>query len=316
MAWIISKAMMNLYENSHCSQEPGAESLEENSLDGKQSVPSKTNPTQQVYLSQDKMKAFSRLSRFGMMSEPLMEDRGKDLLMWYQEDFLARTSPVQEKEKDWKEQEVDSGLNFSESSMKYNLDLFSSKIPPFCVQEDLMLFSKDLPKAGTMLRGECYQRQTVVPIINEKECGLLESWPTPTTAEVCKIPARANYGQKGLNNHPRIRGEVTREKGTKSGKQTGGKKTQQTYQTPTAMEGADCGSKWENLAKLDKGGRIQRRMATQQTVETLETERAQLNPTWVEWLMAWPLGWTDLKPLETDKFHWWLQSLSNNSTKS
>jgi hypothetical protein len=29
----------------------------------------------------------------------------------------------------------------------------------------------------------------------------------------------------------------------------------------------------------------------------------QLNPTWVEWLMGWPLGWTDLKPLEMDKFH-------------
>ena len=27
-----------------------------------------------------------------------------------------------------------------------------------------------------------------------------------------------------------------------------------------------------------------------------------LNPTWVEWLMGWPLGWTDLKPLETVKF--------------
>ena len=27
----------------------------------------------------------------------------------------------------------------------------------------------------------------------------------------------------------------------------------------------------------------------------------RLNPTWVEWLMAWPLGWTDLRPLETDR---------------
>ncbi len=26
-----------------------------------------------------------------------------------------------------------------------------------------------------------------------------------------------------------------------------------------------------------------------------------------EWLMAWPIGWTDLKPLEMDKFHLWLQ---------
>ena len=28
---------------------------------------------------------------------------------------------------------------------------------------------------------------------------------------------------------------------------------------------------------------------------------------WVEWLMGWPLGWTDLKPLETDRFRQWLE---------
>jgi len=33
-----------------------------------------------------------------------------------------------------------------------------------------------------------------------------------------------------------------------------------------------------------------------------------LNPVWVEWLMGWPLGWTDLKPLETDKFRQWQHS--------
>ena len=33
----------------------------------------------------------------------------------------------------------------------------------------------------------------------------------------------------------------------------------------------------------------------------------KLNPTWVEWLMGWPLGWTDLEPLETGKFRQWLQ---------
>jgi DNA (cytosine-5)-methyltransferase 1 len=32
-----------------------------------------------------------------------------------------------------------------------------------------------------------------------------------------------------------------------------------------------------------------------------------LNPTWVEWLMGWPLGWTDLKPSETDKYQQWLR---------
>lgn len=33
-----------------------------------------------------------------------------------------------------------------------------------------------------------------------------------------------------------------------------------------------------------------------------------LNPQWVEWLMGWPVGWTDLKPLATDKFQVWLRS--------
>jgi hypothetical protein len=31
-----------------------------------------------------------------------------------------------------------------------------------------------------------------------------------------------------------------------------------------------------------------------------------LNPTWVEWLMGWPIGWTGLEPLETDRFRQWL----------
>ena len=33
----------------------------------------------------------------------------------------------------------------------------------------------------------------------------------------------------------------------------------------------------------------------------------QLNPMWVEWLMGWPIGWTDLKPLAMDKFQEWLK---------
>ena len=37
----------------------------------------------------------------------------------------------------------------------------------------------------------------------------------------------------------------------------------------------------------------------------------KLNPVWVEWLMGWPQGWTDLKPLEMDKFQWWLKSFGS-----
>ena len=30
-----------------------------------------------------------------------------------------------------------------------------------------------------------------------------------------------------------------------------------------------------------------------------------VNPAWVEWLMGWPIGWTDLRPLETAKYQQW-----------
>jgi hypothetical protein len=33
-----------------------------------------------------------------------------------------------------------------------------------------------------------------------------------------------------------------------------------------------------------------------------------LKPLVTEWMMGWPLGWTDLKPLETDKFQKWLDA--------
>ncbi len=35
-----------------------------------------------------------------------------------------------------------------------------------------------------------------------------------------------------------------------------------------------------------------------------------LNPAWVEWLMGWPLGWTDLKHSATARFRSWLRQHS------
>jgi hypothetical protein len=41
----------------------------------------------------------------------------------------------------------------------------------------------------------------------------------------------------------------------------------------------------------------------------------QLNPNWVEWLMGWPIGFTDLKPLVMDKFQKWQQQHGKYSVK-
>jgi hypothetical protein len=34
----------------------------------------------------------------------------------------------------------------------------------------------------------------------------------------------------------------------------------------------------------------------------------QLNPTWVEWLMGWPLGWTDCAASVTARYREWCRS--------
>ncbi len=37
----------------------------------------------------------------------------------------------------------------------------------------------------------------------------------------------------------------------------------------------------------------------------------KLQPAFVEWMMGWPIGWTDLKPLEMDKFRKWSEQHGN-----
>ena len=150
------------------------------------------------------------------------------------------------------------------------------------------------------------------------------SWPTATTADGGKIGCQPNFGQVCLSNHPAIVGLPQREKLQKSRKDE-----PMSWPTPTAGEHLDQGTNWDTLARLDKGGRILRRIATlhgQQAQapastignppESWPTPRAEmdseahrgnpdtlhslmktqangkLNPRWVETLMNVPIGWT------------------------
>jgi len=42
--------------------------------------------------------------------------------------------------------------------------------------------------------------------------------------------------------------------------------------------------------------------------DTPSPNGGKLNPMWVEWLMGWPLGWTDLRVSAMDKFRQWCDS--------
>lgn len=63
------------------------------------------------------------------------------------------------------------------------------------------------------------------------------------------------------------------------------------WATPQASDHRDRG----NLSNPS----IQRRIAMGKQVNLGMQAGGELNPTWVEWLMGFPLGWTDLGPSGT-----------------
>ena len=70
------------------------------------------------------------------------------------------------------------------------------------------------------------------------------------------------------------------------------------FPTPQASDCRDRGnmSNPSIQRRAEKGKQLNLSMVVHPT-------SGQLNPTWVEWLMGWPRGWTDLKPLAMDKSH-------------
>jgi len=76
-----------------------------------------------------------------------------------------------------------------------------------------------------------------------------------------------------------------------------------------------AGSKSGGGSGLDGGSGARKTMVERFGAEEAKAlgSGGQLNPPWVEWLMGWPIGWTDLKPLETAKFQQWPHSHSELS---
>jgi len=130
-------------------------------------------------------------------------------------------------------------------------------------------------------------------LAQEVESGFLEThrkWPTPSVSDTEGGIARDVEEKDGSFSRRNAKGERW---GVKLRDAVA--HTEKMWPTPTANEDA-CGR---------PGSKMQKMLGNHPDVRNTGT--GTLNPTWVEWLMGWPLGWTDLKPLETDKFQVWLQ---------
>jgi len=300
MSWLISKALMN----SLYSQVQEAASLEENFLDGEQSVQSNGNNTQLAYCAPDKMMGFSRLSRFGMMYKPLTETRGEELLMSYLADFHAKTSQPQGEAQVLMENEAECGDKWRGSFTKYDPSLCSWKTHQCSLLGDLDEFSETWPQWGLMRDGECWEQRTLEQTIRGTESGLSENkelWPTPCLPGNGGTNGKAKMKKMLANKWPTPTCHNSNEKGSPSKfkRDSPGLGTVVLwFPTPQASDNRDRG----NMSNPS----IQRRIKIGKQImlsQSVDRNSGLLNPTWVEWLMGWPLEWTDLKPLEMDKSH-------------
>ena len=254
-----------------------AEYLEECSSDIDPSALSSTTHTPDLFYWPDKTTEHSRLSRFGMTCEPLTGSLGGELLTWFLEDSLVKTYQSPEPGPDWTAKGQGYGEKWLGLLGRYDPDTHSLKTAQCSLFEGLIESSPTFPPWGLMLAGELYPQP--IPALGTEEI-VSGYWPTPT---VC-----GNYNRPGAS--------ATSGMGLASA----------VKMWPTPCASASKGSSMNSLTR--KGGQDRSNDRIDHAV--MSSDGGPLNPDWVELLMGWPIGQTELKPLGMVRFREFMQQHS------
>ena len=184
----------------------------------------------------------------------------------------------------------DSGVNSPASFAWYDPDSHSLKTAQCSLVADSMSSSPILPRSGTMRNGRLYPRPRLALPTGGRESGY---WPTPTTApDAPNKGANRKCGPNSLttcarNGSPlwqtpvaddainRTNGKINSRGEPKLSAQV------KMWPTPTV-----CGNHNRKGASATSGDGL----ATAVKVVS-EQIGGSLNPTWVAWLMGWPMNW-------------------------
>ena len=283
MSWLFSQALVVEY-------------LGENFSDGEPSAPLNGNPTQLAYCVPDKMTDFSRLSRSGMTFAPLTADRGEALLMSFLEAFPVRTSPSQDEAMAWTESDQDCGERWRGWLAKYDPATSSWRTAQGSLLSEEPELLETLPRLGMTRDGLLWEQPMLERPISATGSGL---WPTPTAS---MMPCE---GTVRIMRKKWQAGEITLEEASvvagRDVRLSQGK-VPAMWPTPAARDYKGANGHETTQLKLAQGKRAQMGQLPNAVQQELgKPIGGSLNPMWVEWLMGWPLGWTDLKPLVTDK---------------
>jgi hypothetical protein len=244
------------------------------------------SPTPQAYLQLDRMTEFSRLSRFGMTFAALTANHGEAVLTSFLEAFPARISVPLEEASGLTESEAASGQRWRGSFARYALDTSSWRTPQCSLLEGLDVFLETWPRWGSMLSGVSYLRRIPELHICESVSGL---WQTPVADDAVERTA----GKWNSRGEPKLSAEV------------------KLWPTPVAQPANGTPARFLERKRewIAKGSSMGVCLSDLQLAAVASERgmdcRGHLNPEWVEWLMGWPHGWTELKPLETGRYQEW-----------
>ena len=215
-------------------------------------------------------------SRFGMMSKHSTEILGEGESMLSQADFPARTSAQPAKVQESTAQGPECGSTWPGSFAKFDPNSSLWRTPQCSLLEGLDVFLETWPRWGTMRNGACWELTTLAPRTGEIESGL---WPTPIATEW-----KNGCGKTGS-------------RPVAAAMKAGWKLSEAVrfWSTPTCRD-------WKS------GTGAQERPG--HALPLSSAIGGQLNPPWVEWLIGWPIGWTDCEPLGMDRFQQWQQQHS------
>lgn len=296
--------------------------LEECCLDTAQSVQSNTTPTPDQYYWPDKPTEHSRLSRFGTTCVPFEGSRGAELLTWYLAGFPAKTSALPEPEPESTEREADSGARWPGSLAKYDPDTCSWKTAQRSLLGDSEPSLVTWPRSGLMLDGQCWELPTLERRTDVSASGF---WQTPVADDAVNRQA----GKWNSRGEPKLSAQVLLPTPTRDSKR------EKFWSTPTVCgnhnrKGASATSGdglatvvaqrtwptatataykgWSpNHNRANTDDRLDYTVEREAFQPGQQTPPMRLNPDWTEWLMGWPIGHTDLKPLGMDRFREYVQ---------
>jgi hypothetical protein len=159
---------------------------------------------------------------------------------------------------------------------------------------------KTWPKAGIMLDGKCYRQRKWEHRIREIGCGL--SVPTPAKMDsenITQFRKDSNILSGGRHSvsltHYVSMWPTPRAQDGPHGPARGSLGDKARWRSPTAYD-------WKNTrhtTQIYLGDQVE---------QDKPSVTGQLNPTWVEWLMRWPIGWSSLKPLPKENWDNWLHN--------